>query len=75
MGYLVYICQKKIDIYEQWVVDFYKDVTDVYNQMKDIDDKQVFERDDEVGVVFSDLFSLIQKLDRKINNDHTQEEK
>jgi len=76
---LVLIGQNKIDTYERWIVEFRDDVTDVYTQLKKIDEQNVFERDDEVGVVFLDIVTLISKLNTRIQYDvnikkETQEE-
>jgi hypothetical protein len=43
-------------------------VNEVYQQIKMIDDKQLFERDDEVGSIFSDLYLIIQKLNQRIES-------
>jgi hypothetical protein len=76
---LVLIGLNKIDTYESWIVEFRDDVTDVYTQLKKIDEQNVFERDDEVGVVFLDIVTLISKLNTRIQYDvnikkETQEE-
>ena len=68
LSYIVYNCQNKIDIYEGWIVEFKNDVNEVYQQIKMIDDKQLFERDDEVGSIFSDLYLIIQKLNQRIES-------
>lgn len=68
LGYIIYICQNKIDIYESWIVEFKNDVNGVYQQLKVIDDKNIFERDDDVGVIFSELFIIIQKLNKRIES-------
>ena len=69
LGYLVYIGQKKIDIYEQWVLEFRNDVNNVYTQLQQLDDKQIFQKDDEVGVIFLDIVTLIEKLNTRIESD------
>lgn len=72
--YLVRISQNKIDTYESWVVELQDDVNDVYKKMKFIDDRQLFEKDDDVGVVFNDLLMLIKKLnERTESNEENQE--
>lgn len=68
LAYIVYNCQNKIDIYEGWIVEFKNDINDVYLHIKDIDDKQIFEKDDEVGSTFSDLYLIIQKLNQRIDS-------
>ena len=69
LGYLVYIGQKKIDIYEQWVLEFRNDVNNVYTQLQQLDDKQIFQKDDEVGVIFLDIVTLVEKLNTRIESD------
>ncbi len=66
LSYIVYNCQNKIDIYESWIVEFKNDISEVYQDIKLIDDKQLFEKDDEVGSIFSDLYLIIQKLNTRI---------
>ena len=35
---------------------------------KEIDEKQIFEKDDDVGGVFSDLYLIIKKLNQRTNS-------
>lgn len=57
----------KISVYEDWIRDLKQDVSDAYEDMKSLDDKQIFQKDDEVGVVFQDLVAIMKKL-----NDRTE---
>ena len=66
--YITYNCQNKIDIYESWIVELKDDINDVYRQIKLVDDKQIFEKDDDVGAVFSDLYLIIEKLNQRTNS-------
>jgi hypothetical protein len=66
--YLTYNSQNKIDIYESWIVELKDDINDVYRQIKSVDDKQIFEKDDDVGGVFSDLYFIIKKLNQRTNS-------
>lgn len=80
LSYIVYNCQNKIDIYESWIVEFKNDINEVYQEIKGVDDKQLFEKDDEVGSIFSDLYLIIQKLNQRIeenvkNQNQNQEDK
>ena len=68
---------KKINTYEEWILDFKSDVIDTLEKMRAIDqqstfkssfissDKGAFESDDQVGVVFQDIVDLIDKLNQK----------
>ena len=69
IGYIIYIGQKKIDIYEQWVLEFRNDVNNIYTQLQELDNKQIFQKDDEVGVIFLDIVTLIEKLNTRIESD------
>ena len=43
--------------------------------MRDLDQREMFEKDDEVGVIFNDLKSLIDDLNEKVEgNIYDQEE-
>jgi hypothetical protein len=65
----------KVDIYETWIMDVKSDVIDTLEQMREIDksgvlssrlnDRGVFESDDQVGGVFKDLLELIEKLNQR----------
>jgi hypothetical protein len=65
----------KVAIYETWIMDVKTDVIDTVEQMREVDksgvlssrlnDKGVFESDDQVGGVFKDLLDLIEKLNQR----------
>jgi hypothetical protein len=64
---------KKLSIYEShiieynnWVDNVRNDVRSTYLKMKDMDDKNIFYKDDEVGVVFQELLTLLTKLNDRI---------
>ena len=66
---------KKINIYEDWILDFKTDVTDTLTKMQAIDksvvfsnklsERGAFESDDQVGGVFKDLLELVEKLNKR----------
>lgn len=63
----------KADLYEE----MYKDIVlrtkgrimETYLQMKQLDDKDMFSKDDDVGIAFKEILSILQEL-----NEITQEE-
>jgi len=64
---------KKIKTYEQlvvesdeWIVSVRNVVLTTYVQMKKLDDKGIFFKDDDVGVVFSELLNLLKRLNDRI---------
>lgn len=56
---------KKIEIYESWIVNYQEIVKETYLLLKEVDDKEIFEKDDEVGAVFSNVREIIQDLKEK----------
>ena len=66
---LVYVCinlYRKIKIYEAWVVDITSQIHKLQDDVKDIDSRGIFENDDEVGTIYSEISDLIQKLDHGV---------
>lgn len=64
---------KKIKTYEQlnvesdeWIESVRNAVRVTYVQMKKLDEKDIFFKDDEVGVVFSELLNLLKRLNDRI---------
>lgn len=56
----------KIQTYENWIIEFNTNVQDTYHELKEVDNRQIFQRDDDVGFAFSQILSIIEKLKDKI---------
>ena len=56
------------ELYVNWISEWRAMVLKTHSHMKLLDDKQMFEKDDEVGVIFQDMKILIDDL-----NDKTEE--
>jgi hypothetical protein len=63
---LVRIQLNKIKVYQEWIVDLRDTATTVHRTMVKLDDKEMFQKDDEVGVVFKQLVGLINDLNAKV---------
>jgi hypothetical protein len=55
----------KITTYESWILEFQGDIQQVYDRLKHIDDKQLFQKDDDVGFVFSEILKIVEKAKDK----------
>jgi len=44
-------------------------VNNVYKKLKDIDNRGIFEKDDDVGFMFSDIVNIIKITNERINDD------
>jgi hypothetical protein len=57
-----------VELYEGWISEWRAQVFKTWTHMKLLDEKEMFSKDDEVGVVFQDMKELIEEL-----NDRTEE--
>jgi|LakMenE01Jun11ns_1017448.scaffolds.fasta_scaffold7722910_2 hypothetical protein len=52
----------KIEVYEQFILDRRDSYYQLLQNIRDIDAKQIFEKDDEVGVTFDDIKNEIEEF-------------
>ena len=50
---------------QNWSIQYKTLVENTYRKLKEIDDKQIFEKDDDVGFVFSEIVRLIENIKEK----------
>lgn len=65
IGILIYGLKNslnKIELYEQFIRDRKNGYDELYNRMKEIDSRDLFESDDEVGIVFTELKNEIESF-------------
>lgn len=62
LGYATYNLLKKLEIYEKSIEEFYTSLSFVLHTMRTLDEKQMFESDDEVGTVFKQLADILFTL-------------
>ena len=60
---------KQIDELEDWLVEFKQLVKNTYNKLKLVDDRSIFVKDDDVGVLFTDLLTIIEITNTRIQSD------
>lgn len=66
LGYACYNLLKKIEVYEAWLDMFRGEIDEVYTRIKSVDDRNLFEKDDDVGFVFSEIVRITKEFDEKI---------
>jgi hypothetical protein len=54
-----------IETMQEWTVQYRNLVENTYRKLKEIDEKQIFEKDDDVGFVFSEIVTLIEFIKEK----------
>ena len=61
----------QIDILEDWIINFKNSVESTFNKLKDVDNRGIFEKDDDVGFLFTDLKQIIESLNKKVKEGET----
>lgn len=51
-----------------WATDFGKLTQNVYKQLKSIDERGIFEKDDDIGFLFQDMLDIITQYNSRVNN-------
>ncbi len=57
---------RKFEIYETWVKTFRTEIRLVYNRLRSVDNQNFFDKDDDVGFVFSEIVRITREFDEKI---------
>lgn len=60
----IVVMYRKIGKYEARINSIYDDLIDILKTLEQLDDKQIFEKDDEVGVLFTDIKKEIAILEK-----------
>ena len=66
LAYACFNMIKKIEVYEDWLDTFRSEIRDVHIRLKSVDDRNLFEKDDDVGFVFSEILRITKEFDEKI---------
>ena len=72
--YASYVAVKKIEIYEDNVMRFYEGATKILRTSRQLDNREMFEKDDEVGALFQQLITVIGELRGVIYEEEEEEE-
>ena len=64
----------QIDILEEWLIEFKLLINNTYKKLKNIDERGMFEKDDDVGIVFKNIIEIIDLTNKRIqiNDDDKQ---
>ena len=60
--YASYVAVTKIEIYEDNIMKFYTGATQILRTSRHLDNREMFEKDDEVGALFQQLITVIGEL-------------
>jgi hypothetical protein len=51
---------------ESWIVEFKYLIENTYKKLKQIDERGMFEKDDDVGVLFRDIKDIIELTNKRV---------
>lgn len=60
--YLIYVYRKKNIEASNYIKEIGQHIAFVYAKIKQLDKKQMFEKDEELGIIFSAMKDLVEKL-------------
>jgi transcription elongation factor Elf1 len=66
LSYACYNLLKKIEVYEEWVDEFRTEVNQMYARLKEVDDRNLFEPDEDVGFIFSEIVRITKEFNEKV---------
>ena len=79
LGVVVFYALKRINTYEEIILNFNNTIDLIKHQLKLIDEKGTFESDDEVGFFFEEIKQLGNQLgelfETEVDDEKTQKEK
>lgn len=73
---LIYVCvnlYKKVKVYEEWVEYIKTSVNKLQTDIHNVDEKKLFEKDDDVGFVYDTVSSLVRELDLMVDTDKKEQ--
>lgn len=68
------ILNENINHYVEWISDWRGQVLKTAAHMQMLDNQQMFEKDDDVGIVFRDIKTLIDSLNERTQEETVEEE-
>jgi hypothetical protein len=66
LAYACFNLVKKLEVYEEWVTKFRTESDSLYARLKMVDDKNLFEKDDDVGFVFSEVVRITKEFNETV---------
>jgi len=65
---------KKLVRYEDWTIEMRKQIYKMFNTIKVLDNKQMFEKDDDVGRLWEAIKETVDKIDAFVVPDGVEDE-
>ena len=72
-GYVIWNLMRKTELLETWIETFSDKVSQVQQELKDIDSTGHFEADDEIGSIFEGIKEVINDLNNFVEQESISE--
>ena len=72
-GYVIWNLTRKTELLETWIENFSDRVSQVQNELNDIDSTGHFEADDEIGSIFDGIKEIINDLNNFVESEEISE--
>ena len=70
--YIIYNLYRKNTIYENWTENTFDKINNLQADIKSIDERGIFEKDDEVGSIFEEISNLIKDFDHDVKSNNKE---
>ena len=72
-GYVIWNLTRKTELLETWIENFSDRISQVQQELSDIDSTGHFESDDEIGSIFDGIKDIISELDNFVESEEISE--
>ena len=72
-GYIIWNLNRKTELLETWIENFSDRISQVQQELSDIDSTGHFESDDEVGSIFESIKEVVNDLNNFVESEETSE--
>lgn len=66
LSYGLYLSSEKINYYENFIVERRDAYNQLLSKLRELDQREMFEKDEDVGIIFSDIKDEIEQFDKII---------
>jgi hypothetical protein len=66
LSYGLYLTSEKIRYYEEFILERRNAYNQLLSKIRELDQREMFEKDEDVGIIFSDIKDEIEQFDKII---------
>lgn len=66
LSYGLYLTSEKVNFYEEFIIERREAYNQLLNKIRQLDQREMFEKDEDVGIIFSDIKDEIEQFNKII---------